>query len=318
MTHNAGQSVMKESAPAVSVVIPCFNCADFILQTLESVLSQTYKDFEVVVVDDGSTDHTPLVLGTLSDTRIRVIRKANGGSGSARNAGIRAARGSYIAFLDADDLWFRNKLELQMRELARSKAAWIYSDALVLEGDVSRPIGRNSQGRKLYAGEILQPLLFRNFINGSTTIVRRDVFDQVGFFTEQSWHEDWEMWLAIASRHPIACVYQPLAMYRRHPSSKSSTVDLQLSFNRRRTIIENMVSSHPAQLSSIRAKALSTQGILTAMRMLGQKKQFRCQTDSTSDNRMVPKVRQSVCSRVVLPNAEFFNGTGVPHCAKMR
>ena len=103
--------------PTVSVVLPAYNAASFIQSTLESVFNQTYQDYELIVVDDGSIDTTAEILRSYGD-RIRYFWKENGGQSSSRNAGIKLARGQYIAFIDHDDLWLENKLALQLKEMA--------------------------------------------------------------------------------------------------------------------------------------------------------------------------------------------------------
>src|SRR5919201_1733113 len=109
--------------PTVSVVIAVYNGARWIAETLDSVLAQSFPRFEVIVVDDGSTDATPAVAASYGD-RVRYLRQDNGGQPSARNAGIRAARGSYIAFVDADDLWVPTKLQMQVDFLARQPSLY--------------------------------------------------------------------------------------------------------------------------------------------------------------------------------------------------
>src|SRR3990170_2838516 len=117
--------------PKVSVIIPTYNREKYIVETLQSVFAQTFTDYEVIVIDDGSTDNTADVLRPYLD-RIVYIRKPNGGQGSARNVGIKVAKGEYIAFLDSDDLWMPEKLELQVKYLDNNKdAGLVFTDYLV-------------------------------------------------------------------------------------------------------------------------------------------------------------------------------------------
>src|SRR4030067_1245470 len=114
--------------PQISVIIPCFNSGKYLRECLDSVLSQTSQDFEVIVVDDGSTDDTPSIIKSYG-SRVRLIRQDNKGPSSARNAGIKIAQGNYIAFQDADDVWLPRKLELQYRFLQENPPyLWVYSD----------------------------------------------------------------------------------------------------------------------------------------------------------------------------------------------
>lgn len=246
------------TSPAVSVVIAAYNASRWIAKTLDSVLAQTFRDFEVVVVDDGSTDETPNVIAGYG-TKVRYLHKENGGAASARNVGIRAARGSYIAFLDADDLWLSEKLQLQMQLFSKYPAlAWVYSDAEVFEGQ--SVLYKVSQRSKLHAGDILRPLLLQDFIPSPTPLIRREVFDTVGYFDESPLlriGEDWNMWLRIAAKYHVEFVDQPLARIRTHATSMTGSMDLQYAFRSKLTIIENAIARDPERLSDLRERAIA-------------------------------------------------------------
>jgi glycosyltransferase involved in cell wall biosynthesis len=250
----------ESSSPMVSVVIAAYSAARWIAETLDSVLAQTFQDFEVIVVDDGSTDETPEVVAGYG-SRVRYLRQENGGQPSARNFGIRAVRGSYVAFLDADDLWLPEKLQLQMDLLSRHpNLAWVYSDAIVFDEESGQEVFRASDVTKLYAGDILRPLLLSNFIASPTPVIRRDVFDTVGYFDESpdlQFAEDWNMWLRIAAKYQVRFVERPLAKYRRHATSESATMSLQDAFQSAWTIVGNAVARDPERLSDLREQALA-------------------------------------------------------------
>jgi glycosyltransferase involved in cell wall biosynthesis len=125
--------------PSVSVVVPSFNRADCIARTVESILAQTFRDFELIVVDDGSVDDTAEVLAKFGD-RIRLIRQENRGVSAARNAGIRAARGNWVAFLDSDDEWHPTKLERQMDCLEKHRARMCFTRCVTDQGEVIRDV----------------------------------------------------------------------------------------------------------------------------------------------------------------------------------
>jgi glycosyltransferase involved in cell wall biosynthesis len=224
------------------------------------VLAQTFLDFEVIVVDDGSSDETPEVVAGYG-SRVRYLRKENGGAASARNVGIRAARGSYIAFVDADDLWLPEKLQLQMDLFSRHPdLAWVYSDVIVFDEESGQEVFKASDVIKLYAGDILRPLLLSNFIASPTPVIRRDVFGTVGYFDESpdlQGSEDWNLWLRIAAKYQVRFVERPLAKYRRRATSKTGTMPLQDAFRSRWTIIENAVARDPERLSDLREQALA-------------------------------------------------------------
>jgi glycosyltransferase involved in cell wall biosynthesis len=215
---------MNES-PLVSVVIPAYNASKWIAETLESVLRQDFRDFEVIVVDDGSTDDTARVVTGFGE-RVCFIRKNNGGTGSARNVGIRAARGEYIAFVDADDLWTKEKLRLQVDLLKRMGLAWVYCDAFVFDDASGERMYRFRNLARQYDGDILERLFLGNFIPSPTVVIRKSVFENVGFFSQihiSPTAEDWSMWLHIAAHYPVGLVSVPLADYRVHPASKTTS-----------------------------------------------------------------------------------------------
>jgi len=212
-----------EKNPKVSVVIPTYNSAQFIVETLESVFAQTYKDYEVIVVDDGSTDNTREVLKPYM-SKIRYIYKENGGVASARNVGIKNARGEYIAFLDSDDLWLPEKLEKQMEYFkSNPDVVLVFSDC-ILFGD--KELIRKKNTKRIYSykykGDMFLHLLQENFIPTLTVIAKKECFDEVGYFdTDESLisSEDYDMWLRIARSFKIGYIEEPLA--KRRVSRKS-------------------------------------------------------------------------------------------------
>jgi glycosyltransferase involved in cell wall biosynthesis len=197
--------------PLVSVVIPVFNSAPLIGSALRSVFSQTFTDFEVVVVDDGSEDHRELN-AALSEWagRIHCIRQANGGPARARNTGIAQARGQFIAFLDADDEWLPEKLAVQVEYFRRHPETGLLHTGVV-DG---LPAGGAVAGPPRHAFCDLFHTAF--FINTLTVMIPRRVLEEVGGFDERrEVHiEDWDLWLRIAARHPIGYIPSPLAYHR--------------------------------------------------------------------------------------------------------
>src|SRR5256885_14948309 len=150
--------------PAVSVVIPAHNAAPWLGDTVRSVLAQTYRDFEVIVVNDGSTDSTGTVTASFGQ-RIRCVEQPNQGLPAARNTGIRHARGDWIAFLDADDLWLKDKLERQMSVLTEAQnLTWVYCDAYMFDDATGATTSTLNAGRRLPEGQVLKQLFLSNFI----------------------------------------------------------------------------------------------------------------------------------------------------------
>jgi glycosyltransferase involved in cell wall biosynthesis len=209
--------------PLFSVVIPAYNAAKTIEAAAQSVFEQTIRDFEIVVVDDGSKDDTLAVAETIaaSDSRVRVISQPNGGAAAARNAGIKAAIGKYVAFLDADDLWLAHKLERQLAVLdseedvnaVRCGAYYVNNDLEVLS---ARPCFESDD-------VLLEILLFQNQSPWmSTLVVERGVFAKIGGFdTKLYMIEDWELAIRLARHCNLKSVEEPLALYRQFPGNRS-------------------------------------------------------------------------------------------------
>ena len=197
-------------APFVSVVIPAYNVAAFIKEAVGSVLSQSMAELECVVVDDGSTDDTYDVVSRISDGRLRVIRKPNGGVSSARNAGFRAARSAFILFLDGDDILHPTAIERLY------KAMMVHADAVLMFGTSVRllPSGALELGQKpveqhkYSSGSILAEMIVRKqvFGNCGQALIRKDVIEEVGGFDPSlTLSEDWEFFCRVAARGP--CIY---------------------------------------------------------------------------------------------------------------
>lgn len=206
----------------VSVIIPTYNSKKYLPQSIESALAQTYPHVEIIVIDDGSTDNTKNVIEPYLD-RITYLYKKNGGPASARNLGIDKAHGEYIAFLDADDYWFPEKLTLQVDFLKKNpQYALLHSNNLILE-----------KGRELYprfldqkppSGNVFDSLFLENHISNLTVIVRRECLEAAGRFDESRELisiEDYEFGLRIAASFEIGFLDEIVAVYRVHDSNIS-------------------------------------------------------------------------------------------------
>jgi glycosyltransferase involved in cell wall biosynthesis len=205
----------------ISVIVPAYNVEQYIAQAIESCLSQSYAPHEIIVVDDASTDGTAAVAESFPSP-VRVIRLAeNVGVAEARNRGVQASTGDWLAFLDADDWFLPEKLELQRRcALENPRAVLIYTYFLVSKDGVESPARFNPPA-------VLEPMLrYRCAFHVGTVALRRDVFDSIGGFDPSLRAiEDWDMWLRLAARYSVglfASVPAPLAVYRMTPGSLSS------------------------------------------------------------------------------------------------
>lgn len=234
----------------ISVVIPAFNCENYIGETLESVLRQTLKAFEIIVVNDGSTDGTAATLEKFRKF-IRYIYQANKGPSAARNVGISYATGDYIAFLDNDDVWLPEKLSRQVDALRHhpeaalvfTEAEWVrddgttarYSFGRSASSAPKRSVGLRSQIARLQehdaailVGDWYGDLLDDNFIINSSVLVRRQALEVVGRIDESLvLNSDYDLWLRIASKYPMAYLNLPVVKYRLRESSMSGRFALR-------------------------------------------------------------------------------------------
>lgn len=211
--------------PTVSVVIATFNRSQYLKEAIRSVLEQTYQDFEIVVVDDGSTDNTRETVTQFANPKIRYTYQKNSGLCIAYNTGIRNSRGRLIAFLDDDDLWLPQKLELQLKALESSpQAGLVYSD--IYNFGYHHPSIPETHFQRLQwpppRGKVLDKLIERCFPQTSTLLIKREVFDQVGLFDVNLPNcQDYDMLFRIAAKFDFEVVNQPLAKYRIHPTQIS-------------------------------------------------------------------------------------------------
>jgi glycosyltransferase involved in cell wall biosynthesis len=194
----------------VSVIIPTYNRAWSIGRAIDSVLAQTVRDFELIVVDDGSTDGTGRYLGTTYPD-LRVITIPHSGVSGARNTGIRNAQGKWIAFLDSDDYWMPEKLSEQLSYLALNRRYRIcHTDEIWIRN--GRRINQGKKHQKT-AGWFFAPSLRLCLISPSSVMIERSVFDEVGWFDEEfEYVEDYELWLRITARHPVGYIDRKLVV----------------------------------------------------------------------------------------------------------
>lgn len=206
----------------VSTIIPAFNAAPFVGETIESALAQTHRDQEIIVVDDGSTDETVAVVRSF-EPRVRLLQQQNGGPAAARNAGVRVSTGDWIAFLDADDIWMPNKLE---RQLACSgDCGLVYTDRVNI-GAAWHVTPRLSDYCALPEGDLFTVFLTGNPVTLSSLMVRRSVFEAMHGFDESAelrGVEDWEFLLRCAANgHFFALCPDALVQYRWHENQISN------------------------------------------------------------------------------------------------
>ena len=193
----------------VSVIITTYNRRGYLKEAALSVLDQDYRDMEVIVVDDGSTDEP---LKEIEGLPVKYIWKENGGISSARNRGIEMSQGEYIAFLDVDDLWMKGKLSMQMHQMTEKGFLVSYTDEIWIRN--GKRMNQKLRHKK-YSGHIFEHCLPLCIISPSSVVIERAVFDSVGLFDESlPVCEDYDMWLKICARYPVLFIELPLIIKR--------------------------------------------------------------------------------------------------------
>ena len=215
------------SLPLISIVLPTYNRLRYLPAAIESVVAQTMKNWELIIADDGSGVEVRAYLATLAtDDRIKVILLPHlGNPGAARNVALRQARGTYVAFLDSDDLWMPTKLEMQLKVLkSLPERQWSYTDFVRVDHSGASIDFERSPLRVPYQGQVFEPLLrLRAGIAMPTVMATRGLLARAGGFDERlHLHEDYELWLRLALLSPVSRLAEPLACVRRHTEHFSS------------------------------------------------------------------------------------------------
>lgn len=235
--------------PKVSVIIPIYNRADILPRTIKSVLNQTFKDFELIIVDDGSLDNTKEVVEEFQrkDPRIRYIWQENSGAPARpKNTGIKNAKGKYIAFLDHDDEWLPQKLEKQIKLFENSKTniGFVGCNTLVLDEEKEKFLKPRLMLKDL--NSVFKELLKGNFIfTSSSVVVKKEILDKIGFFDENlKQADDWDMWLRIAKKYKFNFVPEFLIKYYVYKSG----ITVNMSFEKEVRELEYIFIKHRNEL----------------------------------------------------------------------
>jgi glycosyltransferase involved in cell wall biosynthesis len=242
--------------PLISVIVPAYNAETTILETIDSVLQQTYSNLELIVINDGSTDTTLDLLNNLNDERLKIFSFGNAGLAESRNRGIVLATGEYITFIDTDDLWTPDKLEKQLEVLHRNPDAGVaYSWTAFID----------ESGKYLHAmepiyfeGNIYEALLTNCFIAGGSNILARSTcINSVGRFdTELRAAEDWDYWLKLAVEWSFVVVPKYQILYRLSVGAMSS--DVEMIEANTLEVINRAYNSAPPELNSLKRKTLAS------------------------------------------------------------
>ena len=259
--------------PKVTVVITTYNSITYLPETLESVLRQTFTDFEVLLVDDGSTDSTVQWASELVDSRVKLITQENQGVCVARNTGIAHALGEYVAFLDSDDLWEPTKLEKQVRYFEDNPSLGLVHTWLALIDEQGNLTGRVLTSNA--EGDVWEQLVQKNTVACSSTMVRRCCFEALGGFDSNlRVAEDWDMWIRMAERYQFGLIQEPLVRYRQRINSKSKNYPKRIQDLHR--IIEKAFQFAPSELLHLKSRSYGHISLCIAWKCLqGNEKDYK-------------------------------------------
>lgn len=241
--------------PVISIIIPAYNAEKTILETIQSLQKQTFSNFEIVVINDGSTDGTVKLLNTIEDSRLKVFSYENGGLPVARNRGIDNATGDFITFIDADDLWTPDKLELQLAALQQHPDAGVAYSWTAFINEKSEFL--YAWEPLYYSGNVHSQLLVRNFISsGSNILVRRQFIELAGKFDPAlKSAEDWDYYLRLAALCSFVLVPKHQILYRRSSQSMTSKVDVMEKYIL--IVIERAFQAAPTELQFLKNQSLA-------------------------------------------------------------
>jgi glycosyltransferase involved in cell wall biosynthesis len=214
--------------PKVSIIIPTYNRANFIGETIQSILNQTFQDFEIIVVDDGSTDNTKKIIdGFIKQSeKIKYLYQNHCGRPSIpRNYGFKISTGKYLAFLDSDDLWLPKKLEKQINVLEKNINVGFVDCKNIIINEFGSEI-KGSYKFPIYNGDVFRELLKSNIIlTPGSVIIKRDVIEKIGNFDESLLSlDDWDLWIRISKYYGFAYINEPLFKYRVHINNVTATL----------------------------------------------------------------------------------------------
>lgn len=204
----------RKTDPKVSIILPTYNRAHLLKRSIKSVLQQTYTNFELIVVDDGSTDNTPNIVKSFKDGRIHFIRqKKREGANNARNKGIKSSTGNLIAFQDSDDKWMKQKLEKQVNAIIDSdiSVGVVYVKSINYKNGVKTFIPKDKV--KIKDGDIFKQLLKGNFISTPMILTRREYLEKVGLFDENLHRlQDWDLCIRLSQKYKFRYINEPLLL----------------------------------------------------------------------------------------------------------
>lgn len=209
------------NTPIVTIILPVYNGERYLCETLDSIAAQTFSAYEIIVIDDGSTDNSIERIEEWQkchhDIPLNVIRQENAGVAAARNAGVNASKGTYIAFIDQDDLWDAQKLEIQVTALKESESVWHYASFVRFYNDGREKL--KDQGSAVPRETWYRLMRGDLFIPPSVAMVKKDVCAHLAFIPELTPSDDWDYFLKLSKDYPCSYSKRPLLRFRSHPGS---------------------------------------------------------------------------------------------------
>ncbi|MBL8012452.1 MAG: glycosyltransferase [Candidatus Omnitrophica bacterium] len=272
--------------PLVSIIIPSFNMAALAVRAIESVLSQTYTNTEVIFVDDGSTDNTRERLEPYKD-KIKYIFKPNGGVCSARNVGLREARGEFIGLLDSDDEYMPEKVERCLNFLQEHPDyGFVHTDTYLVDKS-GQVIEQYQHPRSRVTGRITDKLLLGNFIANPTSFFRRECYERCGGYEEALFPPgDWDLWLRIANKFKVGYIDQPLSKYS--VLSNSCFNDLERTKREEKWVLDRFFRDNPEINQGVKRRAYSEFHIRNAQCHFVKGQQEQCRKEFTESFQSCP------------------------------
>lgn len=256
--------------PLVSIVIPAFNAAAFLSETLESALSQTYPNIEIIVVDDGSTDNTRDIVARCATSAVQYLHQSNAGVSAARNAGFRHSHGEFVCFMDADDWFYPENIAAKVSAMQHHASAALVHAAVEVTDGALQPTGHVMRGK---SGKVLSDLLQYAppaIPCPSNALIRRSALEQVGLFdTQLSTSADYEMWLRLASAFDVIALPEVLVKYRVHAAGMFANLALQVHD------MEYIFKQHTALLATPEGRTLRSKFYLSVGKAALQRKQWK-------------------------------------------
>ncbi|HHP7231498.1 MAG TPA: glycosyltransferase family 2 protein [Xenococcaceae cyanobacterium] len=287
----------------ISVIIPAYNAERTILATIKSVQQQTFKDLEIIVIDDGSSDRTREILATIDDERLKINSYSNQGLSTARNRGIARAKGKYLSFIDADDLWTPDKLAKQLTALKSNPQASVAYSWMVLMVEATDNHEQTSfiSGKKVaFTGNVYEKLLLDNFIgNGSNILVKQGAIASVGEFdTTLKSCEDWDYYLRLAAKYNFALVPEHQIIYRKTPGTMTSKGSILETEGLK--VIDKAYQTIPQKLQHLKNQSIARFSLVCG----------RIYLDRNCDRRDISKAQQRLFKAIKLnPRVLFLPDT---------